>query len=88
MQEQVLVAGVGMTPFKKPGENLPYTEMAAHAVRQALSDAGLQYADVQEVYAGYVYGDSTCGQRAVYEVGMTGVPVINVNTNCAYVSTA
>jgi len=45
--------------------------MAAHAVRQALSDAGLQYADVQEVYAGYVYGDSTCGQRAVYEVGMT-----------------
>ena len=88
MQEQVLVAGVGMTPFKKPGENLPYTEMAAHAVRQALSDAGLQYADVQEVYAGYVYGDSTCGQRAVYEVGMTGVPVINVNNNCASGSTA
>lgn len=88
MQEQVLVAGVGMTPFKKPGENLSYTEMAAHAVRQALSDAGLQYADVQEVYAGYVYGDSTCGQRAVYEVGMTGVPVINVNNNCASGSTA
>ena len=88
MQEQVLVAGVGMTPFKKPGENLPYTEMAAQAVRQALSDAGLQYADVQEVYAGYVYGDSTSGQRAVYEVGMTGVPVFNVNNNCASGSTA
>lgn len=88
MQNPVLVAGVGMTPFKKPGDNLPYTEMAAQAIRQALQDAGMAYADVQEVYAGYVYGDSASGQRAVYEVGMTGVPVINVNNNCASGSTA
>lgn len=88
MHNEVLVAGVGMTPFKKPGDNLPYPEMASHAVRQALQDAGLAYADVQEVYAGYVMGDSTCGQRAVYEVGMTGVPIINVNNNCASGSTA
>lgn len=88
MQEPVLVAGVGMTAFKKPGDNLPYPEMAAQAIRQALEDAGLTYADVQEAYAGYVYGDSTSGQRAVYEVGMTGVPVFNVNNNCATGSTA
>ena len=65
MQETVLVAGVGMTPFKKPGDNLPYPEMAALAIRQALQDAGLVYSDIQDVYAGYVYGDSTCGQRAL-----------------------
>ncbi len=88
MSEPVLVAGVGMTPFKKPGDNLPYPEMAAQAIRQALQDAGLAYSDVQDVYAGYVYGDSASGQRAVYEVGMTGVPVINVNNNCASGSTA
>lgn len=88
MQNEVLVAGVGMTPFKKPGDNLPYPEMAARAIRQALQDADLAYADAQEIYAGYVFGDSTCGQRAVYEVGMTGVPVINVNNNCASGSTA
>lgn len=88
MQNPVLVAGVGMTPFKKPGDNLPYPEMAAQAIRQALQDAGLAYADVQEVYAGYVYGDSASGQRAVYEVGMTGVPVFNVNNNCASGSAA
>jgi len=88
MQEPVLVAGVGMTPFKKPGDNLPYPEMAAMAIRQALQDAGLAYSDIQDVYAGYVYGDSTSGQRAVYEVGMTGVPVINVNNNCSSGSTA
>lgn len=88
MHHEVLVAGVGMTAFKKPGDNLPYPEMAAQAIRQALHDAGLAYADVQEVYAGYVYGDSACGQRAVYEVGMTGVPIVNVNNNCASGSTA
>ena len=88
MQEPVLVAGVGMTPFKKPGDNLPYPEMAAQAIREALQDAGLTYSDVQDVYAGYVYGDSASGQRAVYEVGMTGVPVINVNNNCSSGSTA
>lgn len=88
MQEPVLVAGVGMTPFRKPGDNLPYPEMAAQAIRQALQDAGLSYSDVQEVYAGYVYGDSASGQRAVYEVGMTGVPVINLNNNCSSGSTA
>jgi len=68
MEEPVLVAGVGMTAFTKPGDNQPYPEMAAKAVRDALKDAGLDYADVQEAYAGYVYGDSTSGQRALYEV--------------------
>ncbi|GLS13113.1 lipid-transfer protein [Hydrogenophaga electricum] len=88
MQNETLVAGVGMTPFKKPGDNLPYPEMAARSVRQALQDAGVGYEAVQEVYAGYVYGDSTSGQRAVYEVGMTGVPIVNVNNNCASGSSA
>lgn len=88
MQNEVLVAGIGMTPFKKPGDNLPYPDMAAQSIRQALQDAGLSYGDVQEVYAGYVYGDSTSGQRAVYEVGMTGIPIVNVNNNCSSGSTA
>ncbi len=37
---------------------------------------------------GYVYGDSTSGQRAVYEVGLTGIPIINVNNNCSTGSAA
>ena len=43
---------------------------------------------VQQAYVGYVYGDSTAGQRALYEVGMTGIPVVNVNNNCSTGSTA
>jgi acetyl-CoA acetyltransferase len=88
MSRDVYVAGVGMIPFTKPGANLPYPEMAAQAVRAALADAGIGYAQMQQAYVGYVYGDSTAGQRALYEVGMTGIPVINVNNNCSTGSTA
>lgn len=88
MTRNVFVAGVGMIPFKKPGTSAPYDVMGAGAVRDALADAGIDYADVQQAYAGYVYGDSTCGQKALYHVGMTGIPVINVNNNCATGSSA
>jgi len=83
-----LIAGVGMIPFKKPGSSDPYDLMGAQAVKQALQDAGLAYRDVQQAYAGYVYGDSTCGQKALYHVGMTGIPILNVNNNCATGSSA
>jgi acetyl-CoA acetyltransferase len=88
VKEQVLVAGVGMIAFKKPGASLPYFEMGAEAIRLALADAGVSFGLVQQAYAGYVYGDSTSGQRALYEVGMTGIPVVNVNNNCSTGSTA
>ncbi len=81
MSREVLVAGVGMTPFTKPRACEPYPTMAAAAVRHALEDAGVAYADVQQAYVGYVYADSTAGQRSLYEVGMTGIPIINFNNN-------
>ena len=88
MGREVFVAGVGMIPFTKPGAHRPYPEMAAEAVRTALADAGLAYPQLQQAYAGYVYGDSTAGQRALYEVGLSGIPIVNVNNNCATGSTA
>ena len=88
MSETTIVAGVGMTKFAKPGKSDDYDVMAADAIRQALEDAGVEYGDIEQAYAGYVYGDSTCGQKAIYRVGMTGIPVINVNNNCSTGSTA
>src|SRR5688572_31729350 len=87
MTSSVYVAGVGMIPFVKPGANAPYPVMGAEATRLALADAGVGYEMIQQAYAGYVYGDSTCGQRALYQVGMTGIPIINVNNNCSTGST-
>jgi acetyl-CoA acetyltransferase len=86
--ETVVVAGVGMVPFAKPGKSPPYTDMASQAAREALGDAEVAYAEVQQAYVGYVYGDSCAGQRALYEVGLTGIPIVNVNNNCATGSTA
>lgn len=88
MEDKVIVAGVGMIPFVKPSAAEPYDVMGSKAIRLALQDAGMGYQSIQQVYAGYVYGDSTCGQRVVYNVGMTGVPVVNVNNNCSTGSTA
>ena len=88
MTSSVHVAGVGMIPFVKPGASAPYPVMGAEATGLALADAGVSYDMIQQAYVGYVYGDSTCGQRALYQVGMSGIPIINVNNNCSTGSTA
>ena len=88
MAGRVYVAGTGMIPFTKPGASAPYHLMGAEAARLALDDAGLSYDQVEQAYVGYVYGDSTSGQRALYQVGMTGIPIVNVNNNCSTGSTA
>lgn len=85
---KVYVSGVGMIPFAKPGASSPYYEMGSQAARAALQDAGVDYALVEQAYAGYVYGDSTSGQKALYAVGMSGIPIVNVNNNCSTGSTA
>ena len=88
MSQRVVVAGVGMIPFAKPGTGAVYNEMGANATMQALADAGIGYDLIEQAYVGYVYGDSTAGQKALYQVGMTGIPIVNVNNNCSTGSTA
>ncbi len=89
MGRKVFVIGVGMTKFEKPGaKEWDYPDMAKEAGSRALEDAGIPYDEVEQACVGYCYGDSTCGQRAVYTLGLTGIPVYNVNNNCATGSTA
>src|SRR6201994_4348709 len=90
MANRVFVVGVGMTKFEKPGsrEGWDYPQMAKESGTKALEDAGVSYDKIEQAYFGYVYGESPCGQRAVYELGLTGIPVINVNNNCSTGSTA
>ncbi|MCW5828492.1 MAG: lipid-transfer protein [Deltaproteobacteria bacterium] len=90
MGKKVFVVGVGMTKFEKPGSrpNFDYPQMVKESGTKALEDAGIPYTEIKQVAAGYCYGDSTCGERAVYELGLTGVPIYNVNNNCSTGSTA
>ncbi|MGE2731459.1 lipid-transfer protein [Mycolicibacterium vaccae] len=98
---RVFVVGVGMTKFEKPGgrvargadpeasgEGWDYPDMAHESGTNALQDAGVDYTDIEQGFVGYCSGDSTSGQRALYELGMTGIPIVNVNNNCSTGSTA
>ena len=88
MVNRVVVAGVGMIPFVTPSKSAHYDELAEKATHRALADAGIAFSHVQQAYVGYVYGDSTSGQNALYRVGLTGIPIVNVNNNCSTGSTA
>jgi acetyl-CoA acyltransferase len=90
VSNKVYVVGVGMTKFEKPGrrEGWDYPDMARESGTNALKDAGIDYRDIEQGYVGYVYGESTSGQRALYELGLTGIPIVNVNNNCSTGSTA
>jgi acetyl-CoA acyltransferase len=89
MSNKTYVIGVGMTKFDKPGtKEGDYPDWAKEAGEKALADAGIPYDTIEQAFAGYVYGDSTYGQRAVYGLGLTGIPVLNVNNNCSTGSSA
>jgi acetyl-CoA acyltransferase len=89
MSNRTFVIGVGMTKFDKPGtKEGDYPDWAREAGERALADAGIPYDLVEQAYAGYCYGDSTYGQRALYQLGLTGIPVVNVNNNCSTGSSA
>jgi sterol carrier protein 2 len=85
---KVLVAGVDMVKFAKPGQQKPYREMASTAIKGAVEEAGIDPSLIEQAYGGYIYGDSTCAQHAFYDAFMTGIPVINVNNNCSSGSSA
>jgi acetyl-CoA acyltransferase len=89
MSSRTFVVGVGMTKFEKPGaREWDYPDMALEAGTKALEDAAIPYETVEQAFVGYCYGESTSGQRAVYQLGLTGIPVVNVNNNCSTGSTA
>ena len=85
MSNRTFVIGVGMTKFEKPGaKDGDYPDMGAgggHARRSRTPASPTT--SVEQAYVGYCYGDSTSGQRAVYGLGLTGIPVVNVNNNCS-----
>src|SRR5260370_39544625 len=89
MGARTFVIGVGLTRFEKPGAKQgDYPDWAKEAGEMALRDAGIGYEQVEQAFAGYCYGDSTYGQRALYGLGLTGIPVMNVNNNCSTGSSA
>ncbi len=86
--KRVNVIGVGMTKFTTPKHLVPYTTMGEQAVKDALKDSGINYEEIDQAYTGWVYADSCASQKILYDVGMTGIPIFNVNNNCSTGSNA
>ncbi|MFH4975785.1 hypothetical protein AB6A40_002494, partial [Gnathostoma spinigerum] len=86
----VYVIGVGMTKFEKPGadSSRDYPEMVQEGVTKALNDAKITYKEIEHAVVGYIYGGTCCGQRSLYPIGLTGIPIFNVNNACASGSSA
>jgi len=83
---RVFVIGVGMTKFERCERDA--RELGQEAAKAALADAAIDYSKIEQGFCGYINGMSTLGQQTLYGVGMTGIPVYNVNNNCSTGSTA
>lgn len=84
---KVEILGVGMTPFGKFLDT-PFDELGACAVLAALDDANVPARDVEAAWCGHVFGGPVGGQRIMAKVGMSGLPVANVENYCSSGSTA
>jgi acetyl-CoA acyltransferase len=85
-KRNVCVIGVGMTKFERCERE--FTDLVGEAVRNALEMSGVTPDKLEQAYAGYVNGMSTQGQRALYMMGIGGMPVYNVHNYCSTGSTA
>ena len=80
--------GVGLHPFGRfPEKDLP--QLAREAVVEALKDGEVSWQDVQIAYFGHVYYHGmSLGEASLREVGLTGIPIVNVENACSSGSTA
>ena len=85
---EVAVLGVGLHPFGRfPEKDLP--QLAREAVAASLQDAGIGWQAVQIAYFGHVYYQGmSLGEATLRELGLTGIPIINVENACSSGSTA
>jgi acetyl-CoA acyltransferase len=85
-KRDVCVIGVGMTKFERG--DLDFTDLCKDAIGQAIGMAGVDPADFEQAFAGYVNGMSCQGQRALYYMGLGGIPVYNLHSYCSTGSSA
>ena len=84
---EVAVLGVGMIKMGKYPERL-LSDLGKEAVLLAMKDAGVQRSDIQAAYSGTLRGGSLLGQRILKNLGMTGMPINNMENACSSGSSA
>jgi acetyl-CoA acetyltransferase len=87
-KREVAIAGIGLTRFCKYEPNRDYWDYGSEAILGALKDADMELSDLQAAFCGTAYGDTGAGHRAVGEIGMRGIPIVNVENACSSGSSA
>jgi acetyl-CoA acetyltransferase len=82
MTSRVAVSGVGIHPFGRWGEKTA-TEMGVEAVKGALAEAQLPRGGFQAAFCGTAYGGVASGHKVLGALGLTGVPIVDVEAGCA-----
>ena len=85
-KRDVCVIGVGMTRFERCDKD--FTDLVKEAVTEAVGMAKITPESFEQAFAGYVNGMSCQGQRALYYMGLGGIPVYNVHSYCSTGSSA
>ena len=84
---EVSVIGAGMVRFGKFRDKT-LAEIAWPAVKQAIDEAGVAKADIEAAYCGTALGGMMSGQRILKAIGLTGLPIVNVENACSSSSSA
>ncbi len=78
----VEIAGLGIHPFGRFADQSA-VDMGVAAVRQALRHAGVERGGFQAAYCGTVYSGVAAGHKVLTALGLTGVPIANIEAGCA-----
>ncbi len=84
---EVSVIGAGMAPYGKYPEKT-LADITWPAVKQAIEDSGLEKKDIEAAYCGTALGGMMAGQRILKKLGITGLPIVNIENACSSSSTA
>ena len=78
----VVIVGVGIHKFGR-FEDKSFEQMGQEAIRMALKDANMSFKDVQVAFCGTLNGGTGAGHRTLAGIGLTGIPIVNLEAACA-----
>lgn len=79
---EVVIAGIGLVKWQRYDDQ-EYYDFGSQSILNALEDAGMEWKDIQAAFCGSVYAATGSGHQAIKEIGLTGIPIVNVENACS-----
>lgn len=84
---KVYIGGIGIVRFQRYDDQ-EYYDFGSQALLNCLEDADMGWKDIQAAFCGNVYAGTGKGHQVISEVGLTGIPIINIEQACSSSSAA